>query len=140
MDDQRKDHINPKEPKQKKRPEQLQTHNLPIDDVENINSTNLQLANKPWDAAKIQKHRRVTLHRSAQPRREPDQRENLAMAWIHYKKLDDKLPQNVQNIRWNHKLYQENLESAIDSRRKKHSCSEDPEEFFKKMHYHPYNS
>ena len=52
MDDQRKDHIDIKGPKQRNRPKQLQTHNLPSDDVENINSTNkerdLLLANKPW--------------------------------------------------------------------------------------------
>ncbi len=51
MDDQMKDHIDPKGPKQRNRPKQLQTHNLPTEDVENINSTNkgrdLQLANKP---------------------------------------------------------------------------------------------
>ena len=40
MNNQSKDHIDPKEPKQKNCPKQLQTHNLPIDDVENINSTN----------------------------------------------------------------------------------------------------
>ena len=33
-------HIDIKGPKQKNRSKQLQTHNLPIDDVENINSTN----------------------------------------------------------------------------------------------------
>ena len=52
MDDQRKDHIDPKGPKQRNFSEQLQTHNLPTDDVENINSTNkrrdILLANKPW--------------------------------------------------------------------------------------------
>ena len=51
MDDQRKDQIDTKGPKQRNRPKQLQTHNLPINDVENINSTNkgrdLLLANKP---------------------------------------------------------------------------------------------
>ena len=40
MDDQRKDHTDQKAPKQKNCPKQLQTHNLPTDDVENINSTN----------------------------------------------------------------------------------------------------
>ena len=52
MDDQRKDNIDPKEPKQRNRPKQLQIHNLPTDDGKNINSTNkgrdLLLANKPW--------------------------------------------------------------------------------------------
>ena len=40
MDYQRKDHIDTKRPKQRKRPKQLQTHNLPTNDVENINNTN----------------------------------------------------------------------------------------------------
>ena len=61
MDDQRKDQIDPKGPEQRNRPKQLQTHHLPTDDVENINSTNkgrnLLLINNlgilPWkDAAK----------------------------------------------------------------------------------------
>ena len=34
MDDQRKDHIDPEGPTQRYRPKQLQTHNLPTDDVE----------------------------------------------------------------------------------------------------------
>ena len=78
LDDQRKNHIDPK--RQKNRPKQLQTHNLPSDDVENINSTNkgrdLLLANKlrivTWGAEKmpqrIQSHCRVTLHRSTHPK------------------------------------------------------------------------
>ena len=40
MDDQRQDHIDPKRPKERNRPKQIQTHNLPADDAENINSTN----------------------------------------------------------------------------------------------------
>ena len=55
-------------------------------------------------------------------------RKNLAMALIHYikyiwsgpAKLDNKLPQNVQNITWSHKLFKENhenLESGFESRR-----------------------
>ena len=48
---QRKDHIDLEGPNQRNRPKQLQTHNLPTDDVENINSTNkerdLLLAYKP---------------------------------------------------------------------------------------------
>ena len=51
MDDQRKDYIDPKGPKQKNRPKQLQTYYLPTDNVENIYSINkrrdLRLANKP---------------------------------------------------------------------------------------------
>ena len=40
MEDQRKDHIDPKGAKQRNRPKQLQAHNLPTDDVENINGIN----------------------------------------------------------------------------------------------------
>ena len=79
MDHQRKDHIDPKLPKPRSRPKQLQTHNLPIDDVENINSTDkgrdLQLANKPrfvsWQTEKVQRnrrHSRITLHASTHPK------------------------------------------------------------------------
>ena len=62
--------------KKKKRPKQLQAHNLPTNDVENINSINkrrdLQLANKPWFVPKrtermlqwIQRQNRITLHKS----------------------------------------------------------------------------
>ena len=54
MDDQRKDNIDTKGPKQRTptKKKQLQTHNLPANDVEDINITNkgrdLLLANKPW--------------------------------------------------------------------------------------------
>ena len=59
MDDQKKDHLDPKGPKQRNRPKKLQTHNLPTDNVENINRINkrrdLLFVNKLWsrkDAAK----------------------------------------------------------------------------------------
>ena len=89
MNDQRKDHLDPKEPKQKNCPKQLQTHNLPTDDVENINSTNkgrdLVLANKPWIVPygaermlqRIQRHSRVTLYRPAHSKQEQDQMEKI---------------------------------------------------------------
>ena len=51
MDDQRNDHIDRKGRKQRNHAKQLQTHNVPTDDVENINSTNkerdLLLINMP---------------------------------------------------------------------------------------------
>ena len=51
MDYERKEHIDTKGPKQRNCAKQLQTHNLPTDDVENINSTNRGrywlLANQP---------------------------------------------------------------------------------------------
>ena len=149
MDDQRKDHIIPKGPKQRNHPKQLHTHKLPTDDVENINSTNngrdLLLPNKPrmvpWETERmlqrIQGHSRVTLHRSTHPKWEQDQMEKSSYGldwlqkgiWHGSAKLDNKLPQNVQNITRSHKLYREkyeNMESGIDS--------------WRKMRYHSYYS
>ena len=149
MDDQRKDHIDPKEFEQRHRSKQQQTHNLPTDDVENIKSTSkgrdLLLANKlrivPWGAERvlkrIQRYSRVTLHRSTHPKWEQVQTEKSSYSpdwlqkgiWYGSAMLDNKLPKNVQNIIWSHKLYRkkhENLESGIDSRRKKLSRSKDP--------------
>ena len=58
-------------------------------------------------------------------------RKNLAMAWIDYKKAYDMVPQSwilhclkMYKISLSHKLHrkdQANLESGVDSRRKKHS-------------------
>ena len=157
MDDQRKNHIDPKGPKQRNRPKQLQTHNLPTDDVENINSTNkerdLLLANKPrivpWGTdrmpQRIQRHSRVTLHRSAHLKREQDHTEKSSYGldwlqkgiWYGSAKLDNKVPQNVQNIRGSHKLYwknHENLESGTDSKRKKLSWNKDPKRYFSRRY------
>ena len=148
-DDQRKEHIYPERPPQRNCPKQLQSHNLPTDDVGNINSTNKGrnslLANKPRIVPKgtecmpqkIENHRRATLHRSAYPQREQAQigKSSYGLDWLQNgitygsAKLDNKQPQNVQNITWSHKLYRENLEnleSGIDRRREKLSWSEDP--------------
>ena len=48
MDERRKDHIDPKGTKQRNHAKQLQTHYLPIDDVENINSTNKGCEKLHW--------------------------------------------------------------------------------------------
>ena len=40
MDDQRKDHPDPKIPSKRNYPQELQTHNVPTDDVENTNGWN----------------------------------------------------------------------------------------------------
>ena len=99
LDDERKDHIDPKGPKQRNCSKQLQTDNLLTDDVENINSTNkrrdLLLTNKPWieeqkgcrkgsrgtaELLYIDKH---ILNESK------TRRKNIAMAWIDYKKAYD---------------------------------------------------
>ena len=152
-DDQRKDHIDPKGPKQRNYSKQLQNHNSPTDDVENINSTNkgrdLLLANKPrivlWGTERmlqrIQRHSRVTLHRSTHPKWEQDQTEKSIYGldwlqigiWYGSAKLDNKLSQNVRNITWSHKLYREkheNQESGIDCRWKKLSWSKDTKRYF----------
>ena len=117
--------------------------------VENTNSTNkggdLLLTNKlqvvyrrtERMTQRIQWHRRATLHCSAHPQRVKDMTEKSGydLEWlqkgIRYgsAKLNNGQPQNVQNIRWSHKLYRknhENLESGIDSRREKLSWSGDP--------------
>ena len=87
MDDQRKDHIDRKGPSQRKTLKQLQTHNLPSDNVENINCTNKGrdslLANEPqivhWRTESMpqrnHRHRRAALRRSTHPKREEDQTE-----------------------------------------------------------------
>ena len=102
----KKDHIDPKESKQKKQPKQLETHNLLTGDLENINSTNkgryLLLTNKLWIiprgkermSQRIQRHSRVHLHRSAHPKQSKTRHKNLAMAWIHYRKLYNVVPQS----------------------------------------------
>ena len=87
LDHQRKDYIIPKGPKQRNFSKQLQADNLPINDVENTNSTNkgkyLLLTNKPlivpWRKQSmlqwIQRHSRITLHKSTHPKWEQDKTE-----------------------------------------------------------------
>ena len=142
--------------KQSNRPKQLQTHNLPTDDEENINNTNkgrdLLLANKPRVVLRgtkrmlqrMQRHSRV-IYRSAHPQWERDQTGKSSYGldwfqkgiWYGSTKLDNKLPQNIQNTTWSHKFYRENhenLESGIDSRKKKLSLSEDPKRYFSRRY------
>ena len=72
----------------------------------NINSTNrgrdLLHANKPQTVPRgtermpqmIQRHIRVTLHRSVHPKREQDQTEKPTTVWIDYKKAYDMVPKS----------------------------------------------
>ena len=93
MDDQRKDHIDPKGPTQMNRPKQLQTHNLPTDEVENMNNTNKRrdlllmdcsLMNRK-DAGKDPEAQQSYLH----PKREEDQTENSTNGqWYDSASLD----------------------------------------------------
>ena len=163
LDDQRKDHIDLKGPKQRKCSKQLQIHNLSTDDVENINSTNkrrnLLLANKPqiipWGTERmpqrIQNHISITLHKLTHSRWEEDQTENLAMAWIDYKKAYDMVPQSwiincpktynishevINFIEKTMKTWRVELTAGGRSLAEQRS----KEVFFKEMHYHPYCS
>ena len=86
---------------------------------------------------RIQRHSRITLHRSTHPKWEQDQTEKSSYGlvwlqegiWYAPTKLDITLSKNEQNITWSHKLHwtdHEYLKSSADSRRKKHSWNKDP--------------
>ena len=150
MDNQRKDHIDPKRLPQRNPTKQLQTDNILTYYMKNTTGTNkgrdLWLSNKPGIVVprrtdrmlqRIQRHRRATLHWSVhrQRKQEGTEKFSYSLDWqqkdirYHPAKLDNKLLSNVQNNRWNHKFYRKNhgnLESGIDSRREKMSWSEDP--------------
>ena len=142
-----------KDPSKRTDPKQLKTHNLPTANVENINSTkkgrDLPLANMPrifpWRTESmpqmIPRYSRVTLHRYAHPKQEHERTEISSYGldwlqkeiWYRSPKLDNKLLQNVENIRWSQKIYRENhenLETGIDNRGKKLSWSKDPKMYF----------
>ena len=148
----KKKYIDQEGPNHKERPKKLEIHNLPTDDVEHIESTNmgrdLLLDNKlrtvPWGTEKTHKEYRVTAeifyiyqHIINESK---TRRKDQAMAWIDNKKAYDIVTQSwiiychkkVQNIRWSHKLFREiyeNLESGIGSRREKLSWTEDPDRY-----------
>ena len=161
LDDQRKDYIDPKGPEQRNCSKQLQTDYLPTHDVENTNSTNkgkdLLLANRPrivpWRtermSQRIQRHIRITLHRSTHPKWEQYKTEKSIYGldwkgiWYGSTKLDNTLPQNIQNITWSHKLHRKNhanLESGADCKMKKLSWNRSKDIFSKEMHNPPYYS
>ena len=102
LDDQRKDYINPKGFKPRNCSKQLQTHNLPTDDVEHINreETHFPLTSRglfPEDQKGCRKWSRGTaelLYVDQHILNESKtRRKNLAMAWIDYKKAHDMVPQ-----------------------------------------------
>ena len=105
MDDQRKEHIDREGPNQSNRPKQQQTHNLPTDDMENINSKREEIYYSlisrrlfPEEQKRCWKGSRGTgvtfFNRSAHPKLEQDQTKNLAMAWIEYKRSYDMVLQS----------------------------------------------
>ena len=106
LDDQRKNHVDTKGPKQSNRPKQLQAYNLHTNGVKNINSASKGrdsvFANKPrvilWGAKRILQRSRgnvellyIDQHILNESK---TRRKNLAMAWIDYKKAYDMVPQS----------------------------------------------
>ena len=118
LDDQWKDYINPKGPKQRDCSKQLQTDKLPTNDVENANNKNkrkdLLLTYKPrivpWKTERmpqrIQRRSRIILHRPTHPKWEQDKTEKSSYGldwlqkciWYGSTRLDNTLSQNIQNI------------------------------------------
>ena len=121
--------------------------------MENINITNkgkdILLANKPrivpWRTKRmpqsIQKHSRVTLHRSTHPKWKKEQTKKSSdgqdrlpkSIWYGSAKLDNKISQNVHNITQSRKLHRnshEKLDSWINSRRKKLDWNKNPQRYF----------
>ena len=141
MGDQKKDHIDPERLPQRNHSKQLQTHNIPAHDMENTNGINkgdLLLIDKlrtvPRGTERMLqvdlRHRRATVHWSIHHQWEQDETKKFSSGvdrlqkgiWYDPAKLDNKLAQNVQDIRRSHKLHRENhgnLGSEIDNRRKK---------------------
>ena len=104
MDDQRKDHSDTKGPKQRNRPKQLQSHNLPTNVVENINSTNKErdlifaksrglFPDEQKGCCKGSRGTAELLYIDQHILNEKNTRRKiLAMAWIDYKKAYDMVP------------------------------------------------
>ena len=106
VDDQRKDYIDTKGPKKRNCSKQLQTDNLPTNDVVNTNSKNKRkdqrsltnLGLLPDEQKRCCKGSRGTvelLYIDQHILNETKtRRKNLAMAWINYKKAYDMVPQS----------------------------------------------
>ena len=97
MDDERKDHIDPKASKLRNHTKQLLTHNLSTDDGENINSTkkgrNLQFANKLriWHT-----NGSPNLGQKTRPYDKQQKKCEFAKLWI----LLSRWPQNKTERKW----------------------------------------
>ena len=153
MDDQREDHIDPEGQLQGNSHKKLQAHNLPTDDVENINSTNKKAIYYSLTSCGLFPEEKNGCRKESRVMREllyidqyilnesKTRRKNLAMtdkkAHMFPTKLDNKLPQNVQSIRWSHKLYRENYEipvSGIDCWRAMFSWSKGPKRYISRRY------
>ena len=105
MDDQWKDCINTKGPKQRNCSKQLQTHNLPTNDVENTNSTNRKKIYYSLTSCGLFPDEQKGCCKGSRGTAEllnidqhilnesKTRRKNLVMAWIDYKKAYDMVPQ-----------------------------------------------
>ena len=119
---------------------------MPTYNVENVKCTNkwrdLRLANKPrilpWKREKMpqvetQESYSTLINTSSTKARRNEKiklwRGLTTKSILYGSVMDNKLLQNVRNIRRSHKLYHENLESEIDSRREKLNWSKDPERY-----------
>ena len=150
MDDQRKDHIDTKGPKQRNHPNnyrpitcQPMMWKLLIAQIReeiyySLTSCGL-FADKQKGCCKGSRGTAELLYIDQHILNESKtRRKNLAMAWIDYKKAYDMVPHSwiinsLKMYKWSHELYRqnhENLESGIDSRRKKLSWSKDPKRYF----------
>ena len=149
LDDQRKDYINLKGPAPNNyRPIAclpMMCEILTAQIRENIYYSLTSRGRTAWGTERIpqriQRHSRITLHRSTNPKWEQDKTEKPSYGldwlergiWYGSTKLDNTLSQNVQNIAKSHKLHWKdhaNLESGADSRRKKLSWNKDPKRHF----------
>ena len=96
MDDPRKDHADPKRSPKKNCPQQLLTHIVPTEDVENTNDTNqwgdLWFTNQPQTAPRgmkrmsqeDQRYWRATIHWSTQPQGEQNdmKKSSYGVDWL----------------------------------------------------------
>ena len=90
---------------------------------------------------RIQRHSRVTLHRSTHPKWKQEQTEKSNYGlyrlqtgiWYYFAKLDNKLSQNVQNITRNHKLHRKTMKNwrvELTAGGKKFGRNKDPKRDF----------
>ena len=100
MDDRRKDFLDPKRPLRRNRFQQLQTHNVPTDDVENTDGTNysgdLLFGNKPKTVPRItermpqrnEMEQKDLLYTNPNPQGEQNKTKKIFKAWTDKKAYD----------------------------------------------------
>ena len=163
MDDQRKDYINPKGPKQRNCSKQLLTYNLPNNDVENTNSTSKRKDLHSLTSCGLFPDEQKGCRKGSRGTAEllyidqhilnesKTRRKNLAMARIDYKKAYNMVPRGwilpcLKMYKISHEIINSigknmqtwRVELTVGGR----SLAETKiqEWFSKEMHYHPYYS